>query len=64
MVKAHRSQTNADTGLGTPQNFSDVNRPAAVETYVLKPDAKAVGGVVNAEDAHTAPGVEEYLSSR
>lgn len=64
VVKAHRSQTNADTGLGTPQNFSDVNRPAAVETYVLKPDAKAVGGVVNAEDAHTAPGVEEYLSSR
>ncbi|MFD3735752.1 ABC transporter substrate-binding protein [Streptomyces sp. NPDC058632] len=64
VVKAHRSQKNADTGLGTAQNFSDVDRPASVETYVLKPDAKATGAVVNAEDAHTAPGVEEYLSSR
>ncbi|MGV4890226.1 ABC transporter substrate-binding protein [Streptomyces viridosporus] len=64
VVKAHRSQKNADTGLGTAQDFSDVDRPASVKTYVLKPDAEAVGGVVNEEDAHTAPGVEEYLSSR
>ncbi|MFF1272663.1 ABC transporter substrate-binding protein [Streptomyces marokkonensis] len=64
VVKAHRSQANADTGLGTPQNFSDVDRPAGVKTYVLKPDAKAVGGVVNAEEAHEAPGVEDYLSAR
>ncbi|GAA2542849.1 MULTISPECIES: ABC transporter substrate-binding protein [Streptomyces] len=64
VVKAHRSQSNADTGLGTAQDFSDVDRPASVKTYVLKPDAKAVGGVVNEEEAHTAPGVEEYLSSR
>ncbi|MFE9173700.1 ABC transporter substrate-binding protein [Streptomyces kebangsaanensis] len=64
VVKAHRSQKNADTGLGTAQNFSDVDRPASVETYVLRPDAKAVGGVVNAEDAHTAPGVEDYLTTR
>jgi ABC-type branched-subunit amino acid transport system substrate-binding protein len=64
VVKAHRSQKNADTGLGTAQDFSDVDRPASVETYVLRPDAKAVGGVVNAEDAHTAPGVEDYLATR
>ncbi len=64
VVAAHRAQTNADTGLGTPQNFSDVDRPASVETYVLKPDAKAVGGVVNVEDAHAAEGVEEYLSAQ
>jgi ABC-type branched-subunit amino acid transport system substrate-binding protein len=64
VVKAHRSQTNADTGLGTPQNFSDVSQPASRSTYVLKPDAKAVGGIVNVEDAHEAPGIEEYLSSR
>ncbi|WP_073947812.1 ABC transporter substrate-binding protein [Streptomyces kebangsaanensis] len=64
VVKAHRSQKNADTGLGTAQDFSDVDRPASVETYVLRPDAKAVGGVVNAEDAHTAPGVEDYLTTR
>ncbi|MEU9553987.1 ABC transporter substrate-binding protein [Streptomyces fumanus] len=64
VVKAHRSQTNADTGLGTPQDFSDVSQPASRSTYVLKPDAKAVGGIVNAEEAHEAPGIEEYLSSR
>ncbi|MCX2925018.1 ABC transporter substrate-binding protein [Streptomyces sp. NEAU-W12] len=64
VVRAHRSQKNADTGLGTAQNFSDVDRPASVETYVLKPDAKATGAMVNAEDAHTASGVEEYLSGR
>ncbi|PWI10055.1 ABC transporter [Streptomyces sp. NWU339] len=64
VVKAHRSQKNADTGLGTAQDFSEVDRPASIETYVLKPDAKAVGSVVNAEEAHTAPGVEKYLSSR
>jgi ABC-type branched-subunit amino acid transport system substrate-binding protein len=63
VVKTHRSQKNADTGLGTPQNFSDVNRPASVSTYVLKPDAKAVGGIVVAEEAHVAPGIEEYLNS-
>ncbi|MFH8798408.1 ABC transporter substrate-binding protein [Streptomyces sp. NPDC017936] len=64
VVKAHRSQKNADTGLGTPQDFSDVSRPAALKTYVLKPDAKATGGLVGVEDAHRAPGVEEYLTSR
>ncbi|MGP2436314.1 ABC transporter substrate-binding protein [Streptomyces sp. JW3] len=64
VVKAHRSQENADTGLGTPQNFTDVSQPASRSTYVLKPDAEAVGGVVNVEEAHEAPGVEEYLASR
>ncbi|AWT47005.1 MULTISPECIES: ABC transporter substrate-binding protein [Streptomyces] len=64
LVKAHRSQKNADTGLGTPQDFSDAGSPASREAYVLRPDAKADGGVVNVEDAHKAPGVDEYLSTR
>jgi ABC-type branched-subunit amino acid transport system substrate-binding protein len=63
VVKAHRAQKNADTGLGSPQDFSDVARPASLSTYVLKPDPKAVGGLVGVEDAHRAPGVEEYLTS-
>ncbi|MFJ4466667.1 ABC transporter substrate-binding protein [Streptomyces sp. NPDC089424] len=63
VVKAHRSQKNADTGLGTPQDFSDVNAPASLETYVLRPDAKALGALVIAEEAHRAPGVEEYVAS-
>ncbi|MFH9548177.1 ABC transporter substrate-binding protein [Streptomyces sp. NPDC017435] len=64
VVKAHRAQKNADTGLGSPQDFSDVSRPAALESYVLKPDAKAVGALVGVEDAHRAPGVTEYLADR
>ncbi|MEU1186435.1 ABC transporter substrate-binding protein [Streptomyces sp. NPDC005859] len=64
VVKAHRAQKKADTGLGSPQDFSDVSRPAALSNYVLKPDAKAVGGLVGAEDAHQAPGVTEYLAGR
>ncbi|WP_432136473.1 MULTISPECIES: ABC transporter substrate-binding protein [unclassified Streptomyces] len=64
VVKAHRSQTNADTGLGTPQDFSDAARPASLKNYVLKPDAQAAGGLVDVEEAHQAPGVEEYLAGR
>ncbi|MFE1923196.1 ABC transporter substrate-binding protein [Streptomyces asoensis] len=64
VVEAHRAQKNADTGLGSPQDFSDVSRPAALETYVLKPDAKAVGALVDVEAAHRAPGVTDYLASR
>ncbi|MFF5985068.1 ABC transporter substrate-binding protein [Streptomyces olindensis] len=64
LVEAHRSQSGVDVGLGTAQDFSDKARPASTSTYVHKPDAKAVGAAVNAEDAHTAPGVEEYLASR
>jgi hypothetical protein len=64
VVKAHRSQSGVDVGLGTAQDFSDKAQPANTSTYVHKPDAKAVGAAVNAEDAHTAPGVEQYLASR
>ncbi|MEU6105714.1 ABC transporter substrate-binding protein [Streptomyces flaveolus] len=64
VVKAHRSQHNADTGLGTPQNFTDVSAPASRSTYVLKPDAKAAGGLVGVEEAHQAPGVDAYLAER
>ncbi|MDT9696958.1 ABC transporter substrate-binding protein [Streptomyces sp. P17] len=64
VVAAHRSLKNADAGLGTAQDFSDVAQPASRSTYVLKPDAKAVGAMVNVEEAREAPGVEEYLASK
>jgi ABC-type branched-subunit amino acid transport system substrate-binding protein len=64
VVKAHRSQKNADTGLGTPQDFTDVDAPASRSTYVLKPDRKAAGGLVGVEEAHRVPGADEYLASR
>jgi ABC-type branched-subunit amino acid transport system substrate-binding protein len=64
VIKAHRSQADLDTGLGTPQDFSDPSRPASLSTYVLKPDLKALGGTVGVEDAHRTPGVEDYLKQR
>jgi ABC-type branched-subunit amino acid transport system substrate-binding protein len=64
LVRTHRTQRQVDPGLGTPQDFSDDSRPAARASYVLRPDAKAAGGLVDAEDAHIAPGVPEYLASR
>ncbi|WP_432119520.1 ABC transporter substrate-binding protein [Streptomyces sp. bgisy032] len=64
VVEAHRSQSSVDVGLGTAQDFSDKSQPASTSTYVHKPDAKALGAVVNLEEAHTAPGVEDYLASR
>ncbi|MBM9617483.1 ABC transporter substrate-binding protein [Streptomyces zhihengii] len=64
LVKAHRSQSAVDTGLGTPQNFSDVSRPATYHTYITKPDKKAAGGTVLVEDAHELPASKEYIESR
>ncbi|WP_261720323.1 ABC transporter substrate-binding protein [Streptomyces sp. FZ201] len=64
VVAAHRSQNDIDTGLGSPQDFSDMAKPASSATYVLRPDAKAVGAMVNVEDAHEAPGVKEYLAAK
>ncbi|MCZ9341200.1 ABC transporter substrate-binding protein, partial [Streptomyces sp. TRM76130] len=43
---------------------TDVSQPASRSTYVLKPDAEAVGGMVTVEEAREASGVEEYLASR
>ncbi|NED08050.1 ABC transporter substrate-binding protein, partial [Streptomyces sp. SID6648] len=60
----HRSQKDADTGLGTPQDFTYVTAPASRSTYVLKPDAKALGGLAGVEDAHEPAGVDAYLAGR
>ncbi|MGW0931253.1 ABC transporter substrate-binding protein [Streptomyces sp. NPDC002644] len=64
IVKAHRQLADADTGLGTPQNFSNVKRPASVENYVLKPSKDALGGAEIVEEPRVAPGVEEYLKEK
>ncbi len=64
MFKAHRAQRNVDNGLGSPQDFTDVSAPASRSTYVLKPDAKALGGLVGLEEAHQAPGVDPCLTER
>ncbi|OII65821.1 hypothetical protein BJP40_15605 [Streptomyces sp. CC53] len=64
VVRAHRAQSSADAGLGMPQDFSDVARPASLKTYVLRPDAEVPGGLVTAEEAREAPGVRAYVEGR
>ncbi|CAL9341541.1 hypothetical protein SUDANB6_00279 [Streptomyces sp. enrichment culture] len=64
VVAAHRSQKNAGTGPGTPQDFTDAGRPASRSICVLKPGRKATGGLVGVEDAHRPPGVGAYPASR
>jgi ABC-type branched-subunit amino acid transport system substrate-binding protein len=51
LIKAHRSTTVFDDGLGNPLNFSYFDKPATRKTYILRTDAKAVGGMVIAEQA-------------
>ncbi|GLZ14072.1 lipoprotein [Actinomadura sp. NBRC 104425] len=52
IVKAHRSNTSFDLGFGgAPQDFSKWDRPASRASYVVKPDAKAVGGTRMVRDA-------------
>ncbi|MEC4019373.1 ABC transporter substrate-binding protein [Streptomyces sp. H27-D2] len=63
LVKAHRSQSAVDNGLGTPQDFSDASAPATLASYIIKPDKKALGGVVGVEDAHELPAAQEYLNT-
>lgn len=64
LVTAHRSQSAVDTGLGTPQDFSDVSRPATLHTYITRPDKDAVGGTVLVEDAHELPAAREFVDRR
>ncbi|AXK37734.1 ABC transporter substrate-binding protein [Streptomyces armeniacus] len=61
VVDAHRSRNAGDTGLGTPQDFSDENRPASYADYIMRPSSKHVGGVVLVEDAHEVPGARQFV---
>ncbi|SEG59135.1 ABC-type branched-chain amino acid transport system, substrate-binding protein [Thermomonospora echinospora] len=51
LIKAHRSDANADTGLGTPMNFTYFDKPATRKTYVLQPKDKIPGGAVIVQEA-------------
>ncbi|MGI5168521.1 ABC transporter substrate-binding protein [Spirillospora sp. CA-253888] len=46
IIKAHRSTGAYDDGFGTPMDFSSADRPATRKTYILRTDAKALGGLV------------------
>ncbi|MGI5415814.1 ABC transporter substrate-binding protein [Actinomadura luteofluorescens] len=46
LITAHRSTTAHDGGYGTPMDFSKVDEPGTRRTYILRTDAKALGGLV------------------
>ena len=60
LIKAHRSTTAYDGGYGTPMDFSKVDEPGTRETYILRTDAKAKGGLVVERDAATSKEAEAY----
>lgn len=60
IIAAHRQQKQMDTGLGTPEDFSDVTKPATYKSYILKPSKTAPGNLVVAKDAYEVPAAREY----
>ncbi|MGW3244378.1 ABC transporter substrate-binding protein [Streptomyces sp. NPDC001070] len=60
---AHRRQTGFDPGIGPALDFSDSWRPSATESYVLKPDKGAPGGLTGVKGPFKVPAVEEYIAA-
>jgi len=60
IIAAHRKQSAMDTGLGTPQDFSDAAKPSTYKSYILKPSKTAPGNLVNVKEAFEVPAVREY----
>ncbi|NGN64663.1 ABC transporter substrate-binding protein [Streptomyces sp. A7024] len=58
--KALLSMKSYEEGFGITHDFSDPAAPSTKESYVLRPDDKAKGGMAVAEKAFTAPAVEGY----
>ncbi|NEA21344.1 ABC transporter substrate-binding protein [Actinomadura bangladeshensis] len=60
LITAHRSTTAHDGGYGTPMDFSKVDEPGTRKTYILRTDAKALGGLVVERDAQESETAETY----
>ncbi|MFG2086380.1 MULTISPECIES: ABC transporter substrate-binding protein [unclassified Spirillospora] len=60
LIKAHRSTTTYDGGYGTPMDFSKVDEPGTRKTYILRTDAKALGGMVVEREATASKEAEAY----
>lgn len=60
LITAHRSTTAHDGGYGTPMDFSKVDEPGTRKTYILRTDAKALGGLVVERDAQVSETAETY----
>ncbi|MFG1857668.1 ABC transporter substrate-binding protein [Actinomadura geliboluensis] len=60
VIAAHRSTTAHDGGYGTPMDFSKVDEPGTRKTYILRTDAKALGGMVVEREATESEAAETY----
>ncbi|MER7547790.1 ABC transporter substrate-binding protein [Actinomadura sp.] len=60
VINAHRSTTAHDGGYGTPMDFSKVDEPGTRKTYILRTDAKALGGMVVERGPQESEAAETY----
>ncbi|MGI5203036.1 ABC transporter substrate-binding protein [Spirillospora sp. CA-108201] len=60
LITAHRSTTAHDGGYGTPMDFSKVDEPGTRRTYILRTDAKALGGLVVERQPAESEAAETY----
>ncbi|MCD0450436.1 ABC transporter substrate-binding protein [Actinocorallia sp. API 0066] len=51
IIAAHRSQSAWDGGFGSTMDFTDPKQPPTRETYILKADKEAVGGLKVVKEA-------------
>ncbi|GAA2599993.1 ABC transporter substrate-binding protein [Actinomadura fulvescens] len=60
IIKAHRSGGIHDDGFGTPMDFSKFDQPGTRKTYILRTDAKALGGLVIQRQATESDMAKSY----
>ncbi|ROO89166.1 amino acid/amide ABC transporter substrate-binding protein (HAAT family) [Actinocorallia herbida] len=60
IISAHRSQKAWDGGFGSTYDFSDPSQPPTRSTFILKPDADALGGLKIHKDRFTADLAASY----
>ncbi|ASO20192.1 ABC-type branched-subunit amino acid transport system substrate-binding protein [Actinoalloteichus hoggarensis] len=60
IVAAHRTQGLVEGDLGMAMDFSDPDLPPSVDSYLLRPQVGADGGLVEIETASRAPAVADY----
>jgi ABC-type branched-subunit amino acid transport system substrate-binding protein len=60
ILAAHRSQSSFEGGLGTPMDFTSVDKPSSRASYVLKPDKAALGGSVILKEAAVSDLAKDY----
>ncbi|MCG5212528.1 ABC transporter substrate-binding protein [Streptosporangium soli] len=60
IVNAHRGRSAWDGGFGTPMDFTVFDEPSSRASYVLKPDKKALGGMVILKEAAVSDLAKSY----